>query len=187
MDSRPILYLIDGHALAYRSYYALRHGGFNTSKGENTNAVYGFSRTLLDVYEFHQPKYIAVTFDRGLSAREEIYPDYKATRVKMPDDLASQFERIHQIVDAFNIPRLTMENMEADDILGTISRQAVERGIDVHIATGDRDILQLLSPQVRIQLPKRGADDEILDVAAFREKYKLEPSQLVDLKALMGG
>ena len=186
MDARPTLYLIDGHALAYRSYYALRHGGFSTSKGESANAVYGFSRSLLDVYELYQPRYIAVAFDRGLSAREEFYPDYKATRLKMPDDLASQFKRIHQIVDAFNIPQLTMDNMEADDILGTISRQAVEQGIDVHIATGDRDILQLLSPQVRVQLPKRGGNDEVLDVDAFREKYKLEPSQLVDLKALMG-
>lgn len=187
MDARPILYLIDGHALAYRSYFALsRTGGFTTSKGEHTSAVYGFSRTLLDVYELHQPKYLAVTFDRGLSRREEIYPDYKATRVEMPDDLSSQFKRIHQIVDAFNIPQLSMENMEADDILGTISRQAVEQGLDVHIATGDRDILQLLSPQIRVQLPKRGADDEVLDVAAFRERYKLAPSQLVDLKALMG-
>lgn len=186
MDSRPILYLIDGHALAYRSYFALRHGGFSTSTGENTNAVYGFSRSLLEVYELHRPQYIAVTFDRGLSAREEIYPEYKATRVKMPDDLVSQFKRIHQIVDAFNIPQLTMDNMEADDILGTISRQAVEQGIDVHIATGDRDILQLLSPQVRVQMPKRGANDEVMDVAAFREKYQLEPSQLVDLMALMG-
>ena len=186
MDSRPTLYLIDGHALAYRSYFALRHGGFSTSTGENTNAVYGFSRSLLEVYELHRPQYIAVTFDRGLSAREEIYPEYKATRVKMPDDLVSQFKRIHQIVDAFNIPQLTMDNMEADDILGTISRQAVEQGIDVHIATGDRDILQLLSPQVRVQMPKRGANDEVMDVAAFREKYQLEPSQLVDLMALMG-
>ncbi len=187
MGARPILYLIDGHALAYRSYFALsRTGGFTTSKGEHTSAVYGFSRTLLDVYELHQPKYLAVTFDRGLSGREEIYPDYKATRVEMPEDLSSQFKRIHQIVDAFNIPQLIMENMEADDILGTISRQAVEQGIDVHIATGDRDILQLLSPQVRVQLPKRGAADEVLDVAAFRKRYKLAPSQLVDLKALMG-
>ncbi len=187
MGARPILYLIDGHALAYRSYFALsRTGGFTTSKGEHTSAVYGFSRTLLDVYELHQPKYLAVTFDRGLSGREEIYPDYKATRVEMPADLSSQFKRIHQIVDAFNIPQLIMENMEADDILGTISRQAVEQGIDVHIATGDRDILQLLSPQVRVQLPKRGTADEVLDVAAFRKRYKLAPSQLVDLKALMG-
>ena len=186
MDSRPVLYLIDGHALAYRSYYALQHGGFTTSKGENTSAIYGFTRTLLDVYQHHKPKYLAVTFDRGLSAREEIYSEYKATRAKMPEDLSAQFDRIFEIVGAFNIPRLTMENMEADDVMGTISRQAVEQGLDVHIATGDRDILQLLSPHVRVQLPRRGGDDEVLDEAAFRKRYNLEPGQLVDLKALMG-
>ena len=186
MDARPTLYLIDGHALAYRSYFALQHGGFATSKGENTSAIYGFTRTLLDVYEHHKPKYLAVTFDRGLSAREEIYSEYKATRAKMPEDLSSQFDRIYEIVGAFNIPRLTMENMEADDVLGTISKQAVEMGLDVHIATGDRDILQLLSPNVRVQLPRRGGDDEVLDEAAFRDRFGLDPSQLVDLKAMMG-
>ncbi len=186
MATRPVLYLIDGHALAYRSYFALMRAGFTTSAGESTSAVYGFSRTLLDVYEHHQPKYLAVTFDEGLSAREEIYPEYKATREKMPDDLRSQLDRIRDMVEAFNIPCLTMPNMEADDILGTISRQAVEQGLDVHIATGDRDILQLLGPHVRVQLPQRGGADVVWDVAAFREKYKIEPSQLVDLKALMG-
>ena len=118
--------------------------------------------------------------------REEIYSEYKATREKMPEDLSSQFDRIYEIVGAFNIPRLTMENMEADDILGTISKQAVEQGLDVHIATGDRDILQLLSPHVRVQLPQRGGDDEVLDEAAFRERFGLEASQLIDLKALEG-
>ncbi len=186
MEAREVLYLIDGHALAYRSYFALQRGGFTTSSGESTGAVYGFSRTLLDVVEHHQPKYLAVTFDEGLSAREEIYPDYKATRIKMPEDLSSQIERIRDLVEAFNIPRLTMPNMEADDILGTISRQAVEQGLDVHIATGDRDILQLLGPHVRVQLPQRRGPDVVIDVAAFRDKYGLEPSQLIDLKALMG-
>lgn len=187
MDTREVLYLIDGHALAYRSYFALQRGGFTTSAGESTGAVYGFSRTLLDVVEHHQPKYLAVTFDEGLSAREEIYPDYKATRVKMPEDLSAQIDRIKDLVKAFNIPRLTMENMEADDILGTISRQAVEQGLDVHIATGDRDILQLLGPHVRVQLPQRGGADVVMDEAAFRDKYDgLEPNQLIDLKALMG-
>lgn len=186
MEAREVLYLIDGHALAYRSYFALQRGGFTTSSGESTGAVYGFSRTLLDVVEHHQPKYLAVTFDEGLSAREEIYPDYKATRVKMPEDLSSQIDRIKDLVEAFNIPRLTMPNMEADDILGTISRQAVEQGLDVHIATGDRDILQLLGPHVRVQLPQRGGADIVMDVAAFRNKYGLEPNQLIDLKALMG-
>ncbi len=186
MEARPVLYLIDGHALAYRSYFALKAGAFTTSKGESTNAIYGFTRTLLDVYEHHQPKYIAVTFDRGLSGREEIYSEYKATRDKMPDDLKIQIDRIEGIVDAFNIPRLTMEDMEADDILGTISEQAVEQGLDVHIATGDRDILQLLSPHVRVQLPQRSGGDEVLDEEAFRKRYGLEASQLVDLKALEG-
>lgn len=186
MEARPVLYLIDGHALAYRSYFALRSGGFTTSNGESTNAIFGFTRTLLDVYEHYQPKYLAVTFDRGLSGREEIYGDYKATREKMPEDLSSQLDRIYEIVGAFNIPRLTMENMEADDILGTISKQAVEQGLDVHIATGDRDILQLLSPHVRVQLPQRGGADEVLDEEAFRKRYGLEASQLVDLKALEG-
>ncbi len=186
MPERPVLYLIDGHALAYRSYFALQRGGFTTTSGENTSAVYGFSRTLLDVYEHHQPQYLAVTFDEGLSAREEIYPEYKATREKMPEDLALQFDRIRELVAAFNIPQLTMPNMEADDILGTISQQAVAQGLDVHIATGDRDILQLLGPHVRVQLPQRGGEDVVYDVAAFRAKYKLEPEQLIDFKALMG-
>ena len=186
MAKRDVLYLIDGHALAYRSYFALQHGGLTTSSGESITAVFGFTRTLLDVYEHHKPKYIAVTFDRGLSGREEIYPEYKATREKMPEDLASQFDRIEEIVSAFGIPLLTMDNMEADDVLGTISRQAVDQGLDVHIATGDRDILQLVSPHVRVQLPKRGGPDEVLDEAAFHDRYGLTPLQLIDLKALEG-
>ena len=186
MEERPILYLIDGHALAYRSYFALQRGGFATSKGESTSAVYGFSRTLLDVYDRYQPKYLAVTFDEGLSAREELYPEYKATREKMPDDLRTQLDRIRDLVGAFNIPQLTLPNMEADDVLGTISKQAVEQGLDVHIATGDRDILQLLGPHVRVQLPQRGGDDVVFDEAAFRKKYAIEPSQLIELKAMMG-
>lgn len=186
MDSRPVLFLIDGHALAYRSFFAMSRSRLSTSSGEPTYATTGFCRTLLNIYEHHQPKYIAISFDKGLSGREELYPEYKATREKMPEDLARQLERIYQIVDAFNIPRLIMDNMEADDILGTISRQAEEQGVDVHIATGDKDILQLLSEHVRVQLPKRGEDDVVYNMDLFREKFELEPDQLIDLKALMG-
>ena len=186
MDERQVLYLIDGHALAYRSFFALQRAGFVTSAGESTSAVYGFSATLLTIYEKFQPKYLAVTFDKGLSGREEFYPGYKSSRPPMPPDLKAQFERIFELVAAFNIPQLTMPNMEADDILGTISRQAVEQGLDVHIATGDRDILQLLGPHVRVQLPQRRGDDIVYDEAAFRERYAIEPSQLIELKALMG-
>ena len=186
MAERPVLYLIDGHALAYRSYFALMRAGFVTSAGEPTSAVYGFSATLLNIYEKFQPKYLAVAFDKGLSGREEYYADYKSSRPPMPPELKSQFERIFELVAAFNIPMLTMPNMEADDILGTISRQAVDRGLDVHIATGDRDILQLLGPHVRVQLPQRRGDDKVFDEAAFSERYGIEPSQLIDFKALMG-
>ena len=186
LDERPVLYLIDGHALAYRSFFALQRAGFVTSAGESTSAVYGFSATLLTIYEKFQPKYLAVTFDKGLSGREEFYPGYKSSRPPMPPDLKAQFERIFELVAAFNIPQLTMPNMEADDILGTISRQAVEQGLDVHIATGDRDILQLLGPHVCVQLPQRRGDDIVYDEAAFRERYAIEPSQLIELKALMG-
>lgn len=186
MGERPVLYLIDGHALAYRSFFALQRAGFVTSSGESTSAVYGFSATLLTIYEKFQPKYLAVTFDKGLSGREEFYPGYKSSRPPMPPDLKAQFERIFELVAAFNIPQLTMPNMEADDILGTISQQAVAQGLDVHIATGDRDILQLLGPHVRVQLPQRRGDDIVYDEAAFRARYAIEPHQLIELKALMG-
>jgi DNA polymerase-1 len=186
MDSQPVLFLIDGHALAYRMYFAYIKANMTTSSGEPTGAVRGFCQQLLNIYETYQPKYLAVTFDEGLSGRDEYYPDYKATRSKMPDELKLQFDRIFALVDAFNIPCLSLAGMEADDILGTISRQASEQGVGVHIATGDKDILQLLDDNVRVQLPKRGGDDEVYDVAAFRERFGLEPTQLIDLKALMG-
>lgn len=186
MEARPVLYLIDGHALAYRSYFAFLNQGLTTSSGESTGAVYGFCAKLVTILERHKPEHIAVTFDEGLSGREEIFPEYKSDRDEMPDDLRSQLDRIRELVAAFDIPQLTMPNMEADDVLGTISRQAVEMGLDVHIATGDRDILQLLGPHVRVHLPKRRGDDVVYDVAVFREEYGLEPSQLVDLKALEG-
>ncbi len=186
MASRPVLYLIDGHALAYRWYYALQRADLSTSWGESTSAVTGFFTRLLDVYENRQADYIAVTFDDGLSGREEIYPDYKANRSEMPSDLASQFERIRELVDAFNIPQLTMSNMEADDVLGTISRQAVDQGWDVIIDTGDRDILQLVGPHIRVQLPGKRGNVKIYDVEAVKKEYALEPEQLIDLKALVG-
>lgn len=185
MDSRPVLYLIDGHAVAYRNFFAMK-GNFRTSKGEPTNATFGFARMLLDIYEHHRPKYIAVTFDKGLSGREEWYSEYKATRVEMPEDLRTQLGRIDEMIQAFNIPVLTIEGTEADDILGTISQQAETQDVIVHIVTGDRDILQLLSDNVRVQLPQRGESDVVYDVPAFREKYGIEPNQLIDLKALMG-
>lgn len=186
MTERPLLYLIDGHALAYRQYFALERTQMATRAGEKTFAVQGFASVLLNLLE-KNPHYLAVSFDKGLSGRDAVYPAYKAQRDAMPEGLVTQFERIYQLVDAFNIPVLALEGYEADDVIGTTVQQAEAQGIDVHIITGDRDILQLLTPHVRVQLPDpRAGEDAIYDIPAFVDKYKLQPHQLVDMKGLMG-
>lgn len=188
MASRPMFYMLDGHALAYRHHFAHINNPLLTSSGEPTSAIFGFSRTLMDILEKEKPFYLAVSFDEGLSGRDELYSEYKGTREKMPDELAQQMIRIRQIVEAFNIPILSLAGYEADDLLGTASLQAEAQGVDVRIFTGDRDLLQLLtdSTTVRLAIPQRGAQDEIYDVDKFRAKYALEPIQLIDLKALEG-
>lgn len=187
MSTRPVLYLIDGHAVAYRSFFALPSGGFSTRTGEPTNATFGFTRVLLDLLEKDQPDYLAVSFDRGLSGRDTLYDEYKGTRDKMPDELSVQMARIQQVVQAFNIPVLACDGYEADDVIGTVARQAVARGVDVRIVTGDRDLLQLLNTHVTVQLPSRkSGPDEVYDEARFVERFGLRPDQLVDKKALEG-
>ncbi len=186
---RPLFVIVDGYALAYRQFFALRVEQFTTSEGMPVNAIYGFARTLLDILaklKDADPAYLAVSFDRGLSGREDLFPDYKGTREKMPDDMQVQLDPLESLVAAFNIPILALEGYEADDVIGTVAVQAEEMGVDTHIVTGDRDILQLLTEHVVVQLPKRGESDVVFDIALFREQYGLEPGQLVDLKALMG-
>lgn len=187
MADRPLLYLIDGHAVAYRQFFALPEAGFSTKSGEVTNAIHGFTRILINIVQEKRPKYLAVTFDMGLSGREEYFPEYKGTREKMPDSLGQQLKRIHEVVEAFNIPILELPGYEADDIIGTIASQAEEQDVDVLIITGDRDILQLLSDHVSVQLPGwKGKPDTVYDIPKFVEKYQIQPNQLVDLKAMMG-
>ncbi len=186
----PTLYLIDGHALAYRMYFALTAGGagsqrWQTSKGEPTAGTYGFARELVRILEQEKPEYLAVAFDTGKTFRDKLYPEYKATREKMPDDLRTQIERIRQIVDAFNIPRLEMEGYEADDVLGTIARQVAAQGLGVKIITGDRDLLQLVGDRTAVYI---AGDDKTYitpeDVQA--SKFGVRPEQVVDYKAIVG-
>jgi DNA polymerase I len=187
MTMRPVFYIIDGHAVAYRQFHGLPVRAFSTSSGEPTNATYGFARILLDLILNVKPAYLAVSFDRGLSGREEIFPDYKGTREKMPEELAIQISRIYEVVSTFNIPVLALDGYEADDIIGTVARQAERAGVDVRIVTGDRDLLQLLTEHVTVQLPsRRDAPDEVYDIPRFIEKYGVRPDQLVDMKALTG-
>ncbi len=189
----PILYLLDGHGLAYRAYYALTAGGtrastFQTSSGEPTAGVYGFTSILLRIFEQEKPDYLAVVFDKGKTFRHEMYEDYKGTRAKMPDDLRTQVERMREIVDAFNIPRLERENYEADDVLGSLARWASqEKGLGVKIITGDKDLLQLVTDQVVVNL----AGSKLSDAKDYfpedvKTKLGVMPNEVVDLKALMG-
>ncbi len=186
-ESQKRLVLIDGHALAYRSFFAPGVPDFSTRSGEPTKATYLFTRALLNLLKEEAPDYLAVSFDTGSTFRHEMYEDYKGTREKMPDELAVQIERIHDVLEAFDIPILEAENYEADDVLGTIARLAEEMGVHTLIVTGDRDLLQLVNEYTLVQLPgRRSSDVERYDVEAVQEKYGLMPKQIVDLKALIG-
>ena len=186
------LYLIDGHALAYRTYFALTGGGTNsarwlTSKGEPTAGIYGFTSVLLRILEQERPDYLAVVFDTGKTFRDELFPEYKATREKMPEDLRPQIERIRELVDSFNIPRAELEGYEADDVLGSLAKWAVDQGLAVKIITGDKDLLQLVNDRVSVNLPGRSLSDAM---DYFREDVKdklgVWPEQVVDFKAIIG-
>lgn len=183
------LVLIDGHALAYRAFFALPLEAFTTKAGEPTNATWGFTRTVLDLlFSPEPPKYLAVSFDAGLTFREELYTEYKGTRAKMPDELDVQIGRIHEVLRSFNIPILEIEGYEADDVLGTVCRQAGKLGIPVHIITGDRDLLQLVDEYTIVELPPtpREKEPQLFDEAAVFAKYGVTPAQFVDYKALIG-
>ncbi|HEX6386557.1 MAG TPA: DNA polymerase I [Anaerolineae bacterium] len=182
------LVLIDGHALAYRMFFALPIDSFTTKDGEPTNATYGFTRTLLDlILSDNPPKYLAVTFDAGVTFRDDIFEEYKGTREKMPDELDVQINRIKEVVKALNIPILEVEGYEADDVLGTIARQARQYQTPVYIITGDRDLLQLVDDNTCVELPARGNQPpEVFDVAGVEAYFGVKPERVVDWKALVG-
>ncbi|MGA9531121.1 MAG: DNA polymerase I [Anaerolineales bacterium] len=191
MTARPRLFLIDGHALAYRTYFALTAVGggdrWMTKSGEPTAGTYGFTSVLLRLLEQEKPEYLAVSFDTGRTFRDDLYPEYKATREKMPDDLRLQIERIRQVVRAFGIPVLEADGYEADDVLGTVSRLASDQGVQVIILTGDRDLLQLATDSVIIRLSgQKLSEAEDFGPPQVQEKMGVPPNQIVDYKALVG-
>ncbi len=185
-----IIYLLDGHALAYRAYFALTRGSssaFTTHGGEPTAGVFGFTSILLRLLEQDHPDYLAVTFDTGKTFRDKLFPEYKGTRAKMPEDLRPQMERIRQIVDAFNIPRLELEGYEADDVLGSLAHHLSAQGFGVKIITGDRDLLQLVDDRILVNLPgKTIADARDFFPKDVIEYFGVRPNQVVDFKALVG-
>ncbi len=188
---RKRLYLIDGHALAYRTYFALTAGAdtsrWLTKSGEPTAGTYGFTSVLLNLLLKDPPDYLAVSFDLGRTFRHDRFADYKGTREKMPDDLRIQLERINEMVAAFNIPIYTAEGYEADDVLGTVARRAAAQGVNVTIITGDRDLLQLADKHITINLAgHKLSEAEDYGPDEVKAKYGLTPKAYIDFKALVG-
>jgi DNA polymerase-1 len=182
------LVLIDGSALAYRSYFAFSRNPLVTSRGENTSAVYGFTNSLLKILNDRKPDLLGVAFDTAVPTfRHEIFPDYKSTRAKMPDELGASLPRIDALVNAMRVAVLRRDGVEADDIIGTVARRASEMGIPVFIHSGDKDFCQLVTDRIHILRPRSGGgDDEVLDADGVVRRLGVPPDKVVDLLALMG-
>ncbi|PDW04925.1 DNA polymerase I [Candidatus Viridilinea mediisalina] len=191
MPQPPVLALIDGHALAYRAFHAMRETGLRTSGGEPTFAVFGFAQIVLSMIQEQQPSHVAIAFDVGRTFRDELYAEYKAGRAETPEEFYPQLERMKEFMTKLEIPIYTAPNYEADDVLGTLARQASAAGVQTIILTGDTDTLQLVDANVRVLLANpyaRGNKSTTLyDEAAVRERYAgLQPGQLADLRGLKG-
>ncbi len=182
------LFLIDGSALAYRSYFAFVRNPLINSKGENTSAVFGFLNSLLKIIDEQQPEYLAAVFDTPEPTfRHELYPEYKATRQKMPDEMRDQLPRIKQVLEVLNIPVIEVPGMEADDVMGTLAKQAEQQELETYLVTGDKDFFQLVSPLIKVYNPRRAGEEvEILDEKGVLQKIGLPPDKIVDYLSLMG-
>ena len=180
------LILIDGNAMLHRAYHALPP--LTNKAGLPTNAVYGFFTMLFKVITDLKPEYLIVCFDRKAPTfRKQMYVGYQAKRPTMSDDLVPQIDIVHKSLDKARISHYGIDGYEADDLIGTISKQAVEKGLEVIILSGDRDLLQLVNSHVLMLSPVVGITNMALfDEAKVKEKYKLNPSQFIDYKALVG-
>lgn len=182
------LFIVDGHALCYRAYFAFIKNPLVNSRGQNTSAIFGFARMVLSLIRDQSPDYFAVAFDPPVkSFRFRIYEEYKANRQKMPDDLRSQIDEIKNLVKEIGIPVIESEDFEADDILGTMAAKYASQGLEVYLVTGDKDAYQLLDENVKIYANKKGISEyEIYDKENIVEKTGLKPELIIDYMALMG-
>jgi DNA polymerase-1 len=186
----PRIFLVDAYALIYRSYFAFIRRPLTNSRGENTSAPFGFTNFLLDIRDKLAPDYLAVVFDAGDSFREEVYPEYKATREKMPDDLRASIGRVREIVEGFHDTVVELDGYEADDVIGTLAVKARDAGLEAVIVSGDKDFYQLVGPGIRLMNPGRGGPTgvaaEWVTEANASDKFGIPPSQVADYLALVG-
>ena len=184
--SREKFAVIDGSSLFFRAFYALQLPP--NARGVHTNAVHGFAMMLVKLLKELSPTQIVIAFDKSRTTfRTALYPDYKGTRDKTPEELIAQIPLLKELAAALGIPFLEMDDYEADDIIGTLATQAAEQGAETVVVTGDRDALQLIRPDLTVLLTKKGiSDTSRYDTAAFEEEYGFAPIRLIDMKGLMG-
>jgi DNA polymerase-1 len=193
-DSLPRLFLIDGYALIYRAFFAMLGRPLTTSRGENTSAAWGIATFLLRLTDKHRPEYVGWVHDAGTSFRHERYPDYKATREKLDEELQQDFDRsvarIEALLRAFRVPLLAVEGYEADDVIATLALRGAAAGLDVVIVSGDKDFYQLIGPRISLLNPGRGGpaavEEQFVTIANAAERLGVPPEQTVDFLALVG-
>ncbi|MGB9080338.1 MAG: DNA polymerase I [Desulfuromonadaceae bacterium] len=182
MNPKETLYLVDGSSYIYRAYYAIRH--LSSPSGFPTNAIYGFIQMLLKLLKDYNPQHVAVVFDAGRTTfRTEMYPEYKANRAAMPDDLRVQMEPIREVVRGFNIPTLELRGYEADDIIGALAGRFAARGGKVVVVTGDKDLMQIVTDHVTLLDTMKGKESGITDVI---ERFGVPPERVIDILGLAG-
>ncbi len=181
-DQPQRLFLIDGSSYIYRAYFAIRH--LSNSKGQATNAVYGFVNMLLKVMREQQPDHLAVIFDaRGPTFRKELYPDYKANRAQMPEDMVPQIPIIKEVVRAFNLPAIELAGFEADDIIATLAKHFAAEGLAVTVVTGDKDLMQVVTERIRLLDTMK---DQVSGLEEVAMRFGGTPDKVIEVQALSG-
>ena len=176
------LILVDGSSYLYRAFHAMP--GLTNSHGEPTGAIYGVINMLKRLLSEYEPEHIAVVFDaKGRTFRDDLYDQYKANRPPMPDELRQQIDVLHEVIAALGLPLLTIGGVEADDVIGTLARQAEAEGMSVLISTGDKDLTQLVNEQITLINTMTGT---LSDAVGVKEKFGVPPSQMIDYLALIG-
>lgn len=179
---KPPIILVDGSSYLYRAFHAMP--GLNNSEGQPTGAIYGVINMTRSLLKQYQPDYIAMVFDaKGKTFRDDIYPEYKANRPPMPDEMRSQVPYIYEIVEAMGLPLLVIEGVEADDVIGTLAAQAEEKAVDVLISTGDKDMAQLVNDRVTLV---NTMDNRVTDVDGVKTRFGVKADQFIDYLALVG-
>src|SRR6266446_2873916 len=191
---KTCVFLVDGYALIYRAFFAMIARPLTTKSGENTSAVWGITNFLLRLYENYHPEYIGWVHDRGVSFRQEQYPEYKATREKLGEELQQDFdrslERVCQVLDAFHIPVIAINGYEADDVVATLAQRAAGGGLQAVIVSGDKDFYQLIGEGIALLNPGRGGqaavEEQWVDQSNASERLGVPPERVVDYLALVG-